>query len=298
MACAQVRKSLETSYSCLPSVCVRLSISHARQKDLTWSHSGLIVGTVLLTRHAENSFAFDRPIHSAVSVFASAGAACVAASKWLPRSNSDGKSHKGTRYHSLPLNELGQPHASREPSPTGERVTDARSLRTLRLAWLILVAALCLRADITRRVVVNVQCAGRSWEPLLPVVFALWDYWTIQRRRNRKEQDDAGANTYELLVQGITHAPWASAFAVALISLGGMLALSSTGSPSSTYICAASLNFRAAIPHLQHFGTALDVVIVACIGQLVSAQDARGSRGIAVRFASVGWALFVSSHPP
>ncbi|KXS94982.1 hypothetical protein AC578_9482 [Pseudocercospora eumusae] len=257
--------------------------------------SGLVIGTILLTRHTENSFAFDRPIHSAVSVFASAGAACVAVSRWLPRGKSHQNSHNGQQYDALPLNEVGEPHASRQPSPAREHVTYASSLRKLRIAWLLLVVALCLRAEITRQVVHNVQCAGRSWEPLVPLAFAVWDYWTVRRKSTRQIHDDAGANTYELAAQAIARAPYVVVLAVALISAGGMLALASTSTPHSTYICAASLSFRAAIPHLQHFGTILDIMIVACIGQLMNTHEARGSKSSVVRFASAGWAFLFSA---
>lgn len=266
--------------------------------------SGFIVGTFLVTRAVPTSFAFDKTVHTSIATLATSGGAILATSKWIARSG--GRSD----YESVPLNDVGEPHGSRKPSPSREEeeeeegevngVGHPSSLRKLRTCWIFLVLALCLRAGILREVIRNVQCASASWAPLLPIAFALWDYWTVQRKRRRRRtvtesDDDAGASVYDALERSVASTPYAVLVAVCLVCFGGMLALRSTSVPQSTYICAAVLPYGWLVPQLQRLGSALDVVIVFCIAQLVVAHGERGARSAALRFASVGYALLFSA---
>lgn len=193
----------------------------------------------------------------------------------------------------MPLAEVGRPHSSREPSPSPEDVGYPSSLRKLRIVFLLLVTLLCVRVELLREITRNGQCGKTSWEPLLPLAFAAWDYWTVQRKKRSTHDDDLESSVYDALERNLARSPYSFIAAVALVVLGCMLAANSTANPPSTFICAASLPFRWLVPHLQRFGTVLDMAIVFCIYSLLTAQDSRASRNVALRFASVGYALLV-----
>lgn len=248
---------------------------------------------MFLSRATETTFAFDKPIHTGIATLACAGGATVAFSKWIQR-REDVRSHKGGDYESVPLNDVGEPHASRQPSPARSHVEHTGSLRKLRLYFILLVAALCLRVELLREVIRNVQCCGLSWAPLVPIAVAVWDYWTVQRKRRRDEFDDEGASVYETLEQSFVATPISHLAVVALCGVGGMLALASSSNPPSTFICAAIYPYRWLIPVLQRLGSLLDFLIVFCTAKLLTLQDGRGSRQKGSKLASVGYAFLVS----
>jgi len=252
---------------------------------------GLVAGTIFLSRTVPTIFAFDKPIHTSIVLLASCAATIIAFSRILPKDG--GRSHRGQQYDALPLEEVGQIHTSRQSSPATEGVGYPSSLRKLRILFLVLVTTIGLRVETLRQILTNPQCASRTWEPLLPLVFALWDYWTVQRHHRRVLDDDPDANVYDALEQYLVRTRYGYVFAAALVSLGGMLALGITTAPPSTYICAASLPHRWRVPLLQHAGTLLDIAIVHCIGQLLHQREARGTRSVRLRFMSVAWALLV-----
>ncbi|KAK4499138.1 hypothetical protein PRZ48_009650 [Zasmidium cellare] len=251
---------------------------------------GLVLGTVAVTNTAKSTFAFDKTVHSSIATLACSGGAIIGLSRWLPRDGN--RTHKGGQYEAVPLAEVGQPHASRDPSPNPEDVTYPSSLRKLRILFLLLVVLLCMRVEVLREVIRNVQCSKASWELVVPIAFAAWDYWTVQRKKRRStSDDDLDSSVYDALERSMARSPFSCLATVALIVLGCTLATNSLASPTSTFICAAGLPFRWLIPQLQRLGTVLDIAIVFCIHNLLKAQDARGSRNVALRFASVGYAF-------
>ncbi|KAF2171676.1 glycosyltransferase family 90 protein [Zasmidium cellare ATCC 36951] len=251
---------------------------------------GLVLGTVVVTNTVKTTFAFDKTVHSSIATLACSGGAIIGLSRWLPRDGN--RTHKGGQYEAVPLAEVGQPHASRDPSPSPEDVAYPSSLRKLRIVFLLLVALLGIRVEVMREVVRNVQCSRASWEPIVPLVFAAWDYWAVQRKRRRAtNDDDLDASVYDALERSMARSPYSCVATVALVILGSTLAMNALASPASTFICAAGLPFRWLVPQLQRVGTVLDVAIIFCIYNLLKAQDARGSLNVALRFASVGYAF-------
>jgi len=255
--------------------------------------SGLVVGTILLSRSVPTTFAFDKPIHTSIVILASCAAAIIALSRFLPKDG--GRSHKGQQYDAVPLNDIGRSHGSQEPSPSAEDVRYPSSLRRLRILFLTLVTTICLRVEVLREVLANTQCAGRSWEPLLPFAIAIVDWRTVQIHKKRVLSDDPDSSVYDELEVYLLRAPYRYVVAALVLGLVSMLALGTTGSPPSTYICAASLPFNWIVPNLQKFGTLLDLLIAYCVGQLLHQQDGRGARSISLRVISVGWAFLFSA---
>lgn len=216
----------------------------------------------------------------------------IGASRLLPKGSS--RTVKGQQYHALPLGEVGEPHSSRQPSPEREDVRYPASLRKLRLIAIALILALSLRVAVLRLVLANVQCAALTWEPLIPFAFACLDYWNVQRHKTWSVHEDPDSSAYDALEQDIARSPYRYLVSAGLVSFGGLLAIATTRSPASTYICAASLRYHWLTPFLQRLGTVLDIVIAYCIYALLHQQEGRGGRPLSLRFASVGWALLVS----
>ncbi|KAF2772118.1 hypothetical protein EJ03DRAFT_267334 [Teratosphaeria nubilosa] len=254
--------------------------------------SGLLVGTWLLSRSIPTTFTFDKPIHTSIIFLAACGATVIGLSRLLPN---NAKSHGGQQYDAVPLEDIGQPHKSRDSSPSPQGVGYPSSLRKLRIVFITLVAAICLRVEIWRRILNNTECATRTWVTWIPLVLAVWDYWTVQRHKKRWESDDPETSAYEALEQSLTRAPYRYLLATALLSLGSVWALSTTSPPRSTYICAASLYFTWLMPLLQHVGTVLDLIILYCIDQLLHQQEGRGARSIRLQISSVGFAFVFSA---
>lgn len=254
---------------------------------------GFVVGTIQLTRSVPTSFALDKPIHTSIVLLASCATAIIAASRFLPKDG--GRSHKGQQYDAVPLGEIGQPHSSREPSPSREDVRYPSSLRKLRIVFVLLVLAICLRTETLREIVADSQCASVTWEPLLPFALAVWEYWTVHRHKKLVFHDDPDSSVYDELEEYWLRAPYRYLGAVGVLTLASLLALGTTRSPDSSYICAASLPYGWAVPLIQRLGTLLDIVIVYCVGQLLHMQEGRGARSIALRFMSIGWASLFAS---
>lgn len=255
--------------------------------------NGLILGTFLLTRSAPTSFAFDKPVHTCIALLALCAAIFIGASRFLPKET--GRSHRGQQYEAVALEDRGQQHSSREPSPTPEDVRYPSSLRKLRILFLVLVLAICLRVGIWREIVNNVQCTSGSWAPLLPFAVAIWDFWNVQRQRSRWVSEDPESNVYEALGEFVTRAPYRYLLATGVLSLGSILALRSAKAPPSTFICAATLPYGWRVPLMQHVGTLLDIIVAFCVERLLHQQEGRGTRGMRLRFVSVGWGALFSA---
>ena len=250
--------------------------------------SGLILGTVILTNTIPTSFAFDRPVHSSTAILAGAGGAVLALSRWLPKDQEE----RGRKYERLPLTEVGR---SRERSPKQqEDVTYASSPRKLRILFLVLVGLLCLRVELLRRVVDNVQCASKNWISWIPLVFAVWEFWTTTGSRQsipiqHEDQDEVSR------LDKLAALSYALILATFLLATGGYVALNVVSGPASTYICANTLMYGASVPFVQHFASLLDVGILYTIDELLTSKEAKKALSTTNRFAVVGGTLLVSA---
>lgn len=270
--------------------------------------TGLVTSAFLLTRSIPTTFAFDQPVHSSIAILATCAAAILGTSRLLPR-DAGAPTHKGQQYEALPLEEIDGHHArdgSRErtasphPSQPDSAALAPSNLRRLRILFLTLVAALCLRVATLREILQNTQCTTQTWAPLLPLAFAGLDYWTTQRHRRRAadDNDEGYENSFYDDVEGNAVAsPYRFLVAVGVLAGSSLLAVVQAQSPRSTYICAGTLSHVWLVPALQHAGSFLDLIIVYCVGKLVRQHDGRGGgqRSVALRLASVGWACLFSA---
>jgi hypothetical protein len=192
------------------------------------------------------------------------------------------------------LEDIGQVHAPRTLATGVDDVRYPSSLRKLRIVFMLLVCVICIRVELTRRLLRNVQCASISWAPFIPLARAIEDYWTIQRHQKRTVGADGKRSHFERLEQFFFHSQYRLVLAAALVSFGSYAALGTTRSQQSTYICAASLDFHWLAPLQQRLCTVLDLVVLGCVDFLLCQNEGRGARSLALRFVSVGWALCVS----
>lgn len=211
----------------------------------------------------------------------------------------EGSTHKG-QYTAVALEETRYNNAPRDHSrDRTEHVAQPPNLRKLRALFLVLVLAICLRVELVRQIILNVQCARPTWEPMLPLGLAFWDYATLRRRRRHDvEVDEQTSTVYEIWECRIMNSPYRYLVAVALTCLGSLGAMRALGSSPSTQICAASLPHSWTIPYAQHTGTALDVLIVLCVSGLLYTEDEHSSRGPSTRFSAIGWVCLVRSFIP
>lgn len=180
-----------------------------------------------------------------------------------------------------------------------EEATYPTSLRKLRIYFVLLVASIPLRLMALRAVLENGQCAGKSWEPMIPLAFALLDYlWVQRRKRYGDAEDDEDATVYDIWERRITQAPYRYLVTMAALCLASLAAANITSSPASTRICPASMQHRWSVPVLQLVGTILDVCILYSVERLLNQSEGRGTRSPALRFSGVGWACLVSYHNP
>jgi hypothetical protein len=260
------------------------------------SVAGLVIGTILLCRSAPTTFALDKVVHTCIFMLACVGATITAISRLLPKEN--GRSHKGQQYDAVPLGEVNG-HGSTNGSIglySNDDVIHSGSLRGPRAVFFLLIVMLCARMEILRQVVAHVQCATVSWEPLIPLSFALWDYVSVQRYSPpRRAVDEPDSSVYDVVQAYWLGARYRYVLSTSVMCVASMLAIYLSVSPASTVICAASMSHRWLVPLMQHVGTLLDVGILGCISHLLSQQNAHGQRSAAVRFASVGWSLLLSS---
>lgn len=244
--------------------------------------SGLVLGTIYLCRDIPTTFAFDKPLLSAIIFSISLGCTLIALGPYLSRAR---RRNSLRQDHEAREDEL--PHTSKESfRPTTKR----RILDDPRTFFLVLIFALFLRVQLFLRILGNVQCTISTWEPFVPLAFAWWDYRNAQRYAKQSTYNSSSGNAQMVRTTR-------SLIAVALISLGGVVAIASTRTPASTYICTASLSLPWLTPVFQVVGSGLDILILCCISQLLQSQGKRGAGIAGLGFGSIAWALLVWSLP-
>ena len=258
---------------------------------------GLVVGTAHLTSSVPSTFALDKPVYSAIVCLTTLAIVLLALARLLP--SGDVSTHKG-QYATVALEETRYNNAPRDHSrDRTNHVVQPPNLRKLRALSLVLVLAICLRVELVRQIILNVQCARRTWEPMLPLALAIWDYATLRRRRRHDvEVDEQTSTMYEIWECRIMNSPYRYLVTVALTCFGSLGAMRALGSSPSTHICAASLPYSWYIPYAQHAGTALDALIVLCISGLLYTEDEHSSRGPSTRFSAIGWVCLVRKLTP
>jgi len=252
-----------------------------------------VFGTISLTSTVPSSFALDKPIYCAIVCLTTLATVLLALGRLLPKG--DASSNKG-QYTAVPLEEVHGTGLPRNHSPhRTDHVAQPPNLRKLRVLFIVLILAICARAELARQVLLNIQCAHGSWEPLVPLALASWDaLWRRYRKHSMEiEIDEQTSTIYDIWERRIMDSPYRYFCVVLLATIGSTGALHAIGSPPSTYICAASLPYTWSVPSAQHSGTAMDVLILYCINGLLYSEDDRQSRTPSTRFSVLGWVCLV-----
>jgi hypothetical protein len=254
--------------------------------------SGLVVGTATLTSTVSTSFAFDKPIYSAIVCLTTLATVLLALGRLLPKG--DASTHKG-QYVAVALEEAQFNSAPRDHSPhRTDHIVQPTNLRRLRALFLVLVLVVCIRVELARQIISNVQCARGTWEPMVPLALAVWDYVALRRRRKHEvEVDEQTSTLYEIWECRIMNNPYRYMAAVAVTCLCSLGTMRAIGSPPSTHICAASHPYSWSVPLAQHVSTGLDVLIVLCLHGLLYTEDENTPRGPSTRFSAIGWVCLV-----
>lgn len=101
----------------------------------------------------------ERPIPLVIALLATVAILCILLGRHLFRTATNATPHI---YTAIPLEDVDRPHEAQERSQGQEDARHPSSLRNLRIAFLVLVLAICGRIEIFRRVVWDIQCAGQS----------------------------------------------------------------------------------------------------------------------------------------
>ena len=124
----------------------------------------------------------------------------------------------------------------------------------------------------------------------LPLLLAIYDYWYIQRRKSRV--DNNGSPSMKLWTAG-SHSQLVPAFC---IGLAGVLQTFVIPESRSTAICPLSSRLRSVVPILQYLGVLLDCYILISTTALVKNPSANDSTR--VRFDPITLStVFVVNSP-
>ena len=255
------------------------------------------------------TFAFDKPQLSSSVFLASIALTLLGCSRLLLKDGA--RTATGQHYEALPLDDPchvgGKPHSSRHPFPTREDFTHASSLRKLQILFLvlagaivarpnvlILIGAIVLRTNVLLHVLLNTQCTGLTWEPLLPFAFACWDYWNVHRHRTRRNSKNLDARKIDNLEHDVVRSRFKYLTTIGFVSIASLVAIATTRGLPSTYICAASQHSYWVTPFLQRLGTVFDILIVSSATRYLHEPNKKGATNVGPRLASVGWAFVFS----
>lgn len=151
---------------------------------------------------------------------------------------------------------------------------------------------MCIRVEITRRIIRNIECPGNTHvvrahhsihplsltdvpQALIPFFFAAYDYWTIQRHIAwQRPAEDVHESIYDA---GERH--WyASNFRwlvpCALLAFCSILLQNIQSSPASTYICAAATFGRQSAATSRLLAPFVDFSILLCIHHIFQSSPA------------------------
>ncbi|THX20996.1 hypothetical protein D6D17_00315 [Aureobasidium pullulans] len=251
----------------------------------------LTIASCLLALNSADVFAYGRTLHVLGLILASIGASLLALSRYLNRPST-------TSYTELPLEETNSDISPPSPrSPVSPSLSHAQvpqtSLRVLRLFFVLLVVAICARAEATRRLVRDVQCVGPSYVELIPFGLAIIDFCIHQRHKVSAAEDNSNLSVYELLEEFWATNRFRYVIITALFGLSSAGILHQSDSPSSTYICTPAIHDK--MITIQRIALVLDFCISFCLDALVRSYSTSGRSSPAKSLSIIGWACLLSA---
>jgi hypothetical protein len=137
----------------------------------------------------------------------------------------------------------------------------------MRLLFLVLVVAICARAETIRRLVRDNQCTGPSYTELIPLGLAIVDFCVYQRYKPPSPRDNSNMSVYELLDDFWANSRFRYIIVTAALCLSSATILHRNDKLSSTYVC-TSANHTTIIT-IQYAALALDFSITFCLDALI-----------------------------
>lgn len=205
-------------------------------------------------------------------------------------------------YTALPLDYTGTTRPPTPPSPLlSDNTRTPPSKRLLRLALGALVIALCLRLDITRRIVQNIECSHHGYTMLLPLLFAALDFWTVQRgdatKHNNLDPDELDDSIYDTVERYWSTSRYRLVLPAALLSFGSAAIQRFEPTPGSTHICPAVTLARHTVAVSSLLALPIDFCIIFCVHYIIRASSFSRKTSAGKPFVAVGYALLVGSLP-
>ncbi|KAF1992050.1 glycosyltransferase family 90 protein [Aulographum hederae CBS 113979] len=253
---------------------------------------GLIASIAYLSTTYDTSFAFDRPVPSAIIILAACGASIIAGERLWPIAL-----HSSPDFTPIPLTERRFSH-SRQSSGASVLSVDGTPangptsrLRQARIFFLALLLCVCLRVEVLHRVTLNTQCTVHGLQAFLPLVLAIEDYFLNQRSRTVGLPDGKLVGFLAVFRDRVKRSRFTNLGTSLLLGCSSLLGSVLDVTPRSTIICAATLRFIHDIPLLQFSGFILDGLLLIIIVRLAGLHTHNTNRSPRV----LGWCLVLSS---
>ncbi|KAJ9245939.1 CAZyme family GT90 [Paecilomyces variotii] len=234
---------------------------------------GLFVSSaVLLACLYRTTFAFDRPVHSAIlacTLTALTLFLCDRYSTRFVQTNSSSR-HK---YVAIPLTEITDQLPSGPSDLEQVEYTTTFNIAGLRIAkaWILLaalVAIFCFRVEVFRQITIYNECSNAGYASVIPFLVALYDYWRFQRHRSVEEDVAPDRTIYGAAMFQVPRSRLRYVLATAALTLGGFLVASFHEGRNSTYICSLVLNRAPRIHVFRALAVVLDTILLIGAGEL------------------------------
>ncbi|KAJ5325353.1 uncharacterized protein N7506_008455 [Penicillium brevicompactum] len=238
-----------------------------------------ILSSLFLTTSYDTTFAFDRPISTAVLVCFLTGVTFLTWSRFISLSSTP--SSPTSKRPGIPLAEQFElpSRASSSSFPVGDLETRPR----LRFqTWWIKVALLLVlcgaRIESFRQVTRNTECAPVGYAYAIPFVISLYDFWRNQRSQQTERyvpvqrfQKLPLQVTYSVSRRGfyyLTQSRFRGVIATSFVSVGGLLASSLLAGARSSYICPIVLHGASKLQSVKVFNLLVDSALLIGITEL------------------------------
>ncbi|KAJ5121819.1 hypothetical protein N7526_008756 [Penicillium atrosanguineum] len=231
------------------------------------------------------TFAFDRPVHTAVIVCFLTGVVFIILGRFVPAaSRAYSPKPKWTAVPSSDQFELSSsPRSSSVSSPIlgfNEPVLPQTRFWLSRFWWKVgLLLTLCaLRVELFRRVTLHSECVPDGYSYAIPFVVSLYDYWRNQRSQPREEyvhlQRFQGLpvqlaySTCRRSFHIVTQSRARGIIAATFLSMAGYMASSFTDGSQSTYVCPIVIHAAARLRIIRVLSTLIDSILLIGVADL------------------------------
>ncbi|KAJ5654634.1 hypothetical protein N7490_001637 [Penicillium lividum] len=201
------------------------------------------------------TFAFDRPVNTAILVCLLTGAVFLAFGRFVPSasrpSSPISKRSRVPLADQLDQFELASPSSSRSSSSSSpifafdEPAVPVRPVYWYKLCLLLSIC--CLRVELFRRVSLNSECVPAGYSYAIPFILSVYEYWRYRRLQPKEKYVSSqrfqsvpiqmAESIYRRCFYYLTKSHLRGVIAATLVSIGGYSASSFLAGSQSTYIC-------------------------------------------------------------